>query len=125
MTIVREVDRGADRLEHEAVAILEKLAARIIRGDRGREDDERLQRIALIIGPFGIIAVGREEQVELAEEARLAALVEPEQRLVDEVAVAEQIARQADAGGRPGRVIMDAVDHLGRDRKSPRLNSSL
>src|SRR3546814_5148792 len=78
ITIVREVDRGADRLEHDAVAILENLAARIIRGDRGREDDERLQRIALIIGAFGIIAVRREEQVELAEEARLAALVEPE-----------------------------------------------
>src|SRR3546814_5746172 len=64
MTIVREVDRGADRLAHDAVAILENLAARIIRGDRGREDDERLQRIAFIIGHFGMIAVGREERSE-------------------------------------------------------------
>src|SRR3546814_4814290 len=55
-----------------------------------------------------------EEQVELAQEAGLAALVEPEQRLVDKVAVAEQIAREADARGGPGRVIVDAVDHLRR-----------
>src|SRR3546814_15589239 len=70
IAVVRQVDRGADRLQHDAVAICENLAARIVRGDRSREDDERLQRIALIIGAFGIIAVRREEQVELAEEAR-------------------------------------------------------
>ncbi len=112
--IVRQVDRGADRFQDDAAPIFENLAVGIIRGDRRREDDKGLQRIALIIGPFGIIAVRRKEQIELAEESCLAALVEPEQRLVDEVAVAEQIARQADAGRGPGRVIVDAVDHLGR-----------
>src|SRR3546814_15699553 len=78
IAVVRQVDRGADRLQHDAVAICENLAARIVRGDRSREDDERLQRIALIIRSFGIIAVRREEQVELAGETRLDALGEPE-----------------------------------------------
>src|SRR3546814_9802109 len=40
ITVVGQVDRGADRLQHDAVAIFKDLALGIIRGDRGREDDE-------------------------------------------------------------------------------------
>src|SRR3546814_4204440 len=43
ITVVGQVDRGADRLQHDAVAILKDLARGTIRGARGREDDEGLR----------------------------------------------------------------------------------
>ena len=110
---IGKIDARVDRLQQDSVAVVEDLEIRIVRVDRAREHDERHQRVALIVRPFRVIAVRREQLIELLEEPRLAVTLQPVQRLLHVLPVIEHIARHADGGHRPRTVVVNSVECLG------------
>ena len=109
---VAGLDQRVDRLEQHAVAAAEDAAPRLVARDRAGEGHERGQRVTLVVGAFLVIAVGREQPVDLGQEAALAVLRGAQQRLFHQFGLAQDIAGHAHAGGRPGGVVVDRVEAI-------------
>ena len=78
--------------------------------DGTSEDDEGHQSVALVVRSFGVVAIGREEQVQLAQEASAAVAVEAQQRTPEERLVVEDEAGHAHGGSRPSGMVVHPVE---------------
>ena len=70
------------------------------------------ERIADIVRPFHVIAVGRKKQVELRKKPPLPVQFRAVQRLLDERPVAHHVRDHSDGGDGPGTVVMNPVEFL-------------
>ena len=77
------------------------------------ESDEGPYRIAKIIGALGKVTVFGEEHFHLAEESALAAEVASFQGFLDEGVISHDHADHPHASRRPGRPVVEVVEHLG------------
>ncbi len=97
------------RLQQHAIATREDLPLRLIAFDGVGEQQERRQCIALVVGAFLVVAIGREQQVDLPQEAELVVLLAAAQGLLHQFLVAQHVAGHAGGGHRPRGVVMDLV----------------
>ena len=111
--LVSQLGQRGDRLRKDAVAIPEDADLGPVVVDALGEDHERPDGVALVVGPLGEVAVGREEVVQLTDEtASFSALVRAVEGPIHQIVVAHRHTDHTHGGRSPGAVVVHLVEHL-------------